>query len=51
MIRKVVITGERISEEEESEDTDDTDSAEPDIVPIGDISYFHVLTMQPREKP
>ena len=39
MIRKMVVPGERIAEEEESEDTDDTDSVEsyPDIASIGDI--------------
>ena len=38
MIRKMVIPGERIAEDE-SEDTDDTDSVEsyPDIASIGDI--------------
>ena len=38
MLKKMVIPGERIAEEE-SEDTDDTDSLEsyPDIAPIGDI--------------
>ena len=38
MLRKMVIPGERIAEEE-SEDTDDTDSVEsyPDIASIGDI--------------
>ena len=38
MLKKMVIPGERISEEE-SEDTDDTDRVEsyPDFAPIGDI--------------
>ena len=39
MLKKMVIPGEMISEEE-SEDTDDTDSVEPypDITSIGDIN-------------
>ena len=39
MLRKMVIPGKRISEEEESEDTNDTDSMEsyPDIASLEDI--------------
>ena len=39
MIRKMVIPGDRITEEEESEDTDGTDSmaSYPDIASVGDI--------------